>query len=323
VELFRRYLEQVPSGGRRTDAIEALSQLEPLFLAQTQTASAPASSADRSTRIMVLCEVANARISVDGVEPAPSPLIREVTPGKHAVQVKAPGYRDGQRSIVAVEGELVPITVTLAEQPSRLTLTMPEGAEAYVDGVLVSQGTSPLQLELPSGQHRVSVAAKGHRVATQSLQLARGETQAASFQLEPTRQRVASHVLFASGAAALAAGGAFSFLALRAESDAEDFVESLDHANATPAELVRYNADVATRNRYRWLAGGAFVASLSLLVTGLFLHELDTPSAEDLYRPLPPQGSPLQTSAERARKHFDLGAFVAPGEFGASLRAEF
>ena len=42
-----------------------------------------------------------------------------------------------------------------------------------------------------------------------------------------------------------------------------------------------------------YIAGGSFAASLGLLVTGLFLHELDTPGPEDLYRPPPPQAGPL------------------------------
>jgi hypothetical protein len=325
VALFRRYLERAPDGGRRADAIEALSQLEPL-LARAQTSSAPAAVTPvRSTRIMVLCEVPAARISVDGGEPGSSPLIREVTPGKHDVQVRAPGYRDSQRQVVAVPGELVPVTVTLQEQPSRLQFSAPDDAEVYVDGVLVSQGASLLQLELPSGRHRVSVAQKGHRVATQALQLNRGELSTTSFELEPTRQRIASHVLFAGGAVALAAGGAFSFLALDSENDAKEFVTRQKLENQTTGELVRYDADVTRRNRYRWLAGASFAASLGLLVSGLFLHELDTPSADDLYRSVPQPGEarPAAAQAQPWTRHLELGALIVPGQLGASLRGEF
>ena len=321
VALFHRYLEQAPNGRRRSDAIEALSQLEPL-LAHTQTSSAPAAP-DRSTRLLILCEAPNARISVDGAEPGPSPLIREVTPGKHAVQARAPGFRDGQREVDAVQGELVPVTLTLAELPSRLQLSTPDDAEIYVDGVLVSQGASELTLELPSGPHRVSVTEKGHRVATQSLLLQRGETQSASFPLEPTRQRIASRWLFLGGAAALAAGGAFSFLAVHYENQAKDFLKRHQRENLSTGELVRYTNDVAGRNFYRWFAGGTFGAALGLSVSALFLHELDTPGAEELYRSRPQPSNPLAASADRSRHHYDLGAFLLPGQFGASLRGEF
>lgn len=324
VTLYRRYLETDPNGKRRADALEALAQLEPVLAKQQSTPGAtPAttSGAANDTRILVLCEVPDARISVDGAEPAPSPLIREVTPGRHDVMVRAPGHRDGQRNVVAVSGELVPITVALAEVPSHLRLSGPHDADVYVDGVLASQGAQDLELELPSGQHRISVAEKGHRVATQTLQLQRGTTQTVHFELEPTRQRLTSHGLLVAGAAALATGGAFTFLALRSESQAKSFLERQERATASPGELVRYNADVASRNQYRWIAGGSFAASLGLLVTGLILHQLDTPSADELYRFLPPREQPLDASADRKRR-FELGALIAPGQFGASLRGE-
>jgi len=313
VALFRRYLEDVPAGGRRADAIDALSQLEPLLVQQASSVTAPLVTAarERSTRILVLCETPGARISVAGVEPGPSPLIREVTPGAHAVVVAAPGYRDSQRDVVAVQGELVPITVSLSELPSRLALSTPPDAEVYVDGVLVSQGGSPV-LELPSGKHRVSVAEKGHRVETRVVELERGQIASESFTLEPTKQRLTSHALLIGGAVTLGAGAALSVLSLHAENQAQDFLVRHDNGNVSEAELVRYNADVATRNRYRWLAGATFAASLGMLISGLFLHELDTPGPEDLYRSLPP-----------AERSFDASAFVGPTEWGATLTGEF
>jgi len=313
VALFRRYLEEVPKEGRRADAIDALSQLEPL-LAQLASSVAPPlapSARESSTRIMVLCETRGARISVDGIEPGASPLIREVTPGPHAVVVVAPGYRDSRRDVVAVLGELVPISVSLAELPARVALSTPPDAEVYVDGVLVSQGGSPV-LELSSGRHRVSVAEKGYRVETRSLVLERGQTQSESFTLEPTKQRLASQALLIGGAATLGAGAALSVLSLRAENQAQDFLVRHQDGNVSSAELVRYNADVATRDRYRWIAGATFAASLGMLISGLFLHELDTPGPEDLYRSLPP-----------AERSLDASAFVGPKEWGATLTGEF
>lgn len=324
VSLFRRYLVEVPNGGRRSDAIDALAQLEPLS-ARAASAAGPAPSAapDQRARVMVMCEVPAARISVDGGEAGSSPLIREVTPGRHQIEVRAAGYRETLRSVVAVAGELVPISVVLPELPGRLRLSVPLDSEVYVDGAFVSEGGSQLVLELSSGKHRVSVAAKGYRVATRSLSLSRGETDDARFELSPTGQRLASHVLLVSGAAAIGGGIALSLLALNAESGAKDFLKRKDHQNVTPAQLVRYDADIATRNRFRWIAGGVFTASLGLLITGLFLHELDTPGAEDIYRSVPlPEEPPLAARRDRLR-HFDVGALLAPGQLGASFRTDF
>jgi hypothetical protein len=100
VMLFRRYVDQVPSGGRRADALDALSQLEPLAatLPSSGTPAAPAESNDvRRTRLMITSEAPGASISIDGGPPAPSPLIREVSPGKHQVEVTAEGFYPDRR----------------------------------------------------------------------------------------------------------------------------------------------------------------------------------------------------------------------------------
>jgi len=308
IALFRRYVEQVPNGGRRTDALDALGQLEPIA-AQVQASTNPKvvhENAVPSTRLMVVSEAPGARIWIDGVDVAGSPLIREVLPGKHQVSVRAAGFHEATRDVVAVAGEFVPISVPLVELPSTLEVTAPEDAEIYVDGAFVSLGGEAVVLELKSGRHRVSVAEVGHRVSSQVFDCARGERQKAVFTLEPTTQRIASHALLIGGAAALGAGALLTGLAIQSENDAQAFLDKSQSGNVSRPELVRYDADVTQRDRYRVMAGTAFAAALGLVVTGLFLHELDTPRAEDLNR-----GS------------LDLSAVLAPGQIGASLQGRF
>jgi hypothetical protein len=287
ISLFRRYVEQAPSGSRRADALDALAQLEPLAARSESTpapSATPLASSEQRTRLMVISEAPWARIWIDGVELSGSPLIREVAPGKHRVLVRAPGFRDGEREVVAVSGELIPVSVPLAELPSRLEVTTPEDAEIFVDGAFVSEGGERVILELPSGSHRVSVGANGQKVASRVLVLERGGQSSTGFELEPTAQRITSHVLLIGGAAALGGGIALGALALSSENAAQQFVAEKEQGNVTNAELVRYDADVTRRNRYRLMAGASFGAALGLLITGLFLHELDKPGFEDLNR---------------------------------------
>ena len=98
-----RYLDEEPEGKRRQEALDALAALQPQLAKLQDTAGTTAvpGAAPSGTRILVLCEVPQARISVDGAEPAPSPLIREVTPGRHEVVVRAPGHRDAVRQVLA------------------------------------------------------------------------------------------------------------------------------------------------------------------------------------------------------------------------------
>lgn len=326
IALFRRYLEQTPSGGRRADAIDALAQLEPILAKlDAAAASAPAAAPERRTRLIVFSETPGAQISVDGARGSGSPLLVDVSPGKHRVEVRAPGFAASDREVTALSGELLPVSVSLVPLPSHVELSTPPGAEIYVDGVYASQGGDSVALTLPSGTHRISVAQNGHRVATRELELGRGEKQTHHVTLEPTAQRQAAHALFIGGGAAALAGTAFSVLALRAESSAQEFLDKQARENVSVGELVRYGADRTWRNRYRWLAGASFGAGLGMLITGLFLHELDEPEPEDLYGPSPL--GPREDAASRTpRSTFsivDLSATIAPGEVGATLRAEF
>ena len=70
-------------------------------------------------------------------------------------------------------------------------------------------------------------------------------------------------------------------------------------------ELVRYQADVARRDRYRTTAIVSYGAALGMLVTGLFLHELDPPGAEELNRGV------------------ELGADIGLDRIGARLQGAF
>lgn len=324
IALFRRYIEEVPSGGRRTDALDALAQLEPIAAKLETAEPAPSQPApERHTRLIIFSEAPGAHIAVDGELHSSSPAVVEVTPGKHQVRVEARGFGAVQREVTAIAGELVPVSVALAPLPSRLLLSTPPEADVYIDGVFASQGGEQLALELPSGSHRISVTQNGHRVVSRAIQIERGETQSHGFSLEATSQRRASHALFIGGAATAAAGGAFTYLALRSQQSAQEFLELVEQRNVSVAEQVRYGADVTQRNRYRWLAGASFGASLGMLITGLFLHELDEPEPEDLYGPS--RASSPRPSEERrpASTGFDVSAVVSPDLWGATLRAEF
>jgi PEGA domain-containing protein len=286
VALFRRYLEQTPNGGRRTDAVEALAQLEPLLERLRATPHAPSlplivENRPPSTRLLVLAEAAGAHVFIDGVE-VPGALIREVAPGKHSVLVRAAGFRDAQREVVAVAGELIPVSMALAELPGTLEVSAPTASEIYVDGSFASLGGSRVRLELRSGKHRISVAQNGYRVGARDVEVTRGDLQALSFSLEPTGQRMTANALLIGGAAVLGASACLGVLALQSEDAAQDFLARQGSQNVSAAELVGYQADVVRRDRYRLMAGAGLGASLGLLVTGLFLHELDQPRIEDL-----------------------------------------
>ena len=197
ISLYRRYLEHVPSGGRRADALDALSQLEPLAAMSPDgrtkgaTPATPPPPAARRTRLMITTEAPGARLSLDGGAHGTSPLIREVEPGRHRVDVEAPGFFPESQELVAVAGELIPVTVPLRERPSMLTVWASSDAEIYVDGAFAGRGAR-VTLSLPSGVHRLAVAKRGYQVASQVVALERGKARSVRVVLERTGARTAA-----------------------------------------------------------------------------------------------------------------------------------
>jgi PEGA domain-containing protein len=325
VELYRRYVEEVPLGGRRADALDALSQLEPLLAAQpaTESAALTPSQPQRQTRVMITSETPQARLSLDRSEPAPSPLIREVTPGKHGVVVAAEGFYSAEREITAVDGELVLVDVPLRERPSTLVIRTHDDADVYVDGNFVSKAGEGLTLGLSSGRHHVSVAKNGHRVWSRDLDLERGKTRVLDISLPPTAQRLASSYFFIGGGAALGAGLVFSAFAIRAENRAEEFLGYHAVRNVTPAELSEFEDAIEDRGRFRAATALCWGASLGLFITGFILHEADAPDPQELFR-VPSQRDSASAGRGKARRwQLDLTPPGSQGGTGASFGMSF
>jgi len=323
IALFRRYVEQVTSGGRRSDALDALAQLEPLAAAPASAAEArtdPYGDAVRRTRLMITCEAPGASISIDGDSPAPSPLIREVAPGKHRVEVTAEGFYSEQREVTAMAGDLIPEVVPLRARPATVAIAAPGGSEIYIDGAYAGHGGERVVLELTGGTHRLAIAERGHRVAVRTLELERGKTQNLRVDLEPTRQRRAANVLFITGAGALAAGAVFGALALSAEEGAQDFLRRQSQGSVSSRELADYDDDVAARERFRIATGVSLASAAGLFITGFFLYEFDRPASEDIHRP---SREPMPRTARGDLPSIRIAPMLAPNGMSATLHATF
>jgi len=298
IMLYRRYIDQIPTGGRRADTLDALSQLEPLAAtlggqsqppgSRPSSPEGPARPADdthpvpRPTRLMITAETPGALLSLDGGLPGPSPLIRKVEPGPHLVQTSAGGFFTDERELMAVEGELIPVAVSLRERPSTISVTAPAEAELYVDGAFVSRGGDHVPLQVPSGSHRLSVAQKGHTVSRQTLTIGPGETLRVPVTLGPTWQRSASRALFVGGAVALGAGIILSVLTVDAEDRAQEFLRRQSVGNVSSQELSDYHGAVSDRGRFREATAISLGSAAAFLITGLFLYELDHPDPQEL-----------------------------------------
>lgn len=286
IDLFHSYLAQVPTGGRRADATDALAQLEPLALALQRDSAAPAATApaaEAKTRLMVRCEAPHASIALDGGKPAPSPLIVETGAGPHRISVAADGYFTDERTVTAVAGELVPIEVVLRERPATLIVRERDGADLYVDGVLALAGSAPRdRIELHAGRHVIAFSKRGHRADTRVVRLARGQTRELRPVLAWTGQRVASVALMVVGGSTLGLGLSLAGLAIEREDDARKLSDQRKTAPLTPPQLAEYHDALETRGRLRIAAIAGFSASAACLLTGALLFQLDETSPSEL-----------------------------------------
>lgn len=315
IELFRLYLTQVKSGGRRADATDALAQLEMIAAAGSEGAAAPpAREASPKTRLMVSCEEPDATISLDGAPPVRSPLIAEVAPGQHAVEVSAPGFFTQTRSARAVAGSLVPVELRLRERPSIVLVRAHADADLYVDGAFAGRIGKGRRLELGSGPHLLSFAKNGRKVVRVETELAPGETRAIDAKLEATGERRAALALFVTSAATASAGVFLSALAIQQENTAEGVLGRRATSNISPGDLADYDDAIRARGQFRTAAVVSLTLSAAALATGVFLFATDAP---DLKEVLP------RRSKERTESALRVGLGSAPGSLGPGLRVGF
>ena len=87
--------------------------------------------------------------------------------------------------------------------------------------------------------------------------------------------------------------------------------------------MFSYNSSVIDRDRYRLATGVCLTGAAGFFITGLFLHELDRPNPQILYRPGPRLGAPTSAGAS-AQSSLQIAPLVyGGGGFGAMIGGVF
>lgn len=320
IELYRAYLKEVTTGGRRADATDALAQLEPLALGvsaeTTSEPGAPTAPRASKTRIMVTTDAKDAQIALDGAEPKPAPLIAEVEAGQHAIRVTAKGFFTSDRQVVAVAGELVPLEVELREQPAVVVVEPSAEADLYVDGSYFARVRKGSRVELPSGSHELTFARRGRELENQVVTLERGETRRLPVELDWTKPRIAAVSLFVVSGATLAVGVLATAASVEFEHEADRILARQENAALSPSELEDYDEARENRDRARAVAIGSYVVSAAGLVTGAFFWVIDEPNVGEIR---------ARSKSGPTKSPLDVNAAVVPtpGGFGAVARVKF
>jgi hypothetical protein len=330
VRLYRQYLQAEPQATRKTDAVEALSELEPLLspvLSQVRptTDSQPAPAFKAPTRVMLTSPAEGAQLSLDGAEPQGSPLIREVAPGQHVVKISAPGYATDERNVIAVEGALATFDIALAERPAKLLVIGPEGAALSIDGRL--QGTCPFPkpLELSPGEHLVTFTDSGYVTWSSEQRLERGKTTTVVARMPRTIQRTSSLILFGAAASAVTASGFLAYFTLEQEASAKSFLNERGKSELSGSNLDEYNSIRSDRTKLRVATLTTAGIGVGLAALGAFLFTYDSQSVPK--QPL--KGTTTSSflgssrSQERRLSSVVVAPQLSPAFTGLSLNGSF
>jgi hypothetical protein len=325
LDLYKQYIVDVPEGGRRDDAVQYIAELEPMLVRiedeQRQKGLGPVKSieaAPGATQLMISSRTKGASARIDAAAAHEVPVIREVAPGNHRIRVEAPGYFTDEVDGVAVAGRLVVVEVTLREQPARLSLVAPTGAEVAIDGRPVAELPLARPLEIVAGTHLVTITQRGRYAFTRELRLARGQELTVEASLERTRQRTASWWVLGAAGAAFVAGGVEATFAFVHQGRAQDVLDRRAGRPITQAELDSYNHERDARDRDVTAAAVLFGSAALVGATGALLYFIDTPSL-----PAPGRIAPVEPIAPP-----DPGLTLAPtsgpgGMMGLALTGRF
>lgn len=272
IELFQRYLDDVPDGGRRADAVDQLQALESLGSRLDDDGHvAPARASAPSTELMIYAKAPRAEVSIDDGRFVAVPAILAATPGSHRIVVQAPGFVPEAATATAIEGRLMPFEVTLKEQPGVLHLRTRRGAAIDVDGR--AMGRAPLRepIELASGSHAVSITAPGRVSAMRTVELERGQVRTFSVDLPRTAQRDAAWAMLGTSAGLWLAGGTTLGLALGFQRRGRRIDALRGERNIDASELQTLDDSIWRRNQLRGATIGLWSGAAVTAVIGLVL----------------------------------------------------
>jgi hypothetical protein len=126
----------------------------------------------RTGELLLEARPEGAEVYVDGRAVGRAPLRLTLEAGLHEVRVVAPGYSEYRAQVEVRPGESVRLYVELVPVRAVLELYLNVEARVFLDGeeVGVAKG-GYLRLEVPLGEHELTLVAKGYRTLVQGVRV--------------------------------------------------------------------------------------------------------------------------------------------------------
>ena len=302
VELYRRYLDDVKSGGHVGAAADGLDAMERELQNHGGKVSTTAlRGGDERTTIIVNPELQTERKSagifeiadisdadaakivvlLDG-KPAPVYEKIEVAPGPHKIHVEVEGYLPADVTERAVQGTTTMANIPLVPRPAKVTVKTESGARIRIDGR--AAGTGPTaELELPAGRHVVTITKRGRESVAREITVERGQTLVVDEPLaKTTRRKAVPWVAAGAGAFALLATTS-AIGAVIYDGRAADKLDAFEReGDKSPADVAEYDRFVERRDRF---VTGAWITGAAALLVGsaaVALYAFDSPGDAEL-----------------------------------------
>jgi tetratricopeptide (TPR) repeat protein len=291
INAFRRYIEGEEQGGRRREAVEALSELEPLLAASRRTNNT-AKTQELSTRLMVTSPTEGAVVVVDGQEPKPVPFIQEVSVGLHKVTVAAPGFGEEKREVPVTLGALVALDVSLRDEPVRISVKGPAGATVWLDGS--QRGTLPLDAPLITGPgtHRLGLLKSGLAGYAEYDNTQRGQVVVREINPPMSTQRVLAWTALGIGTAAFISGVTITVIANTEAVKANAIYANAQTIGLQVEEVKTYRRIKNTVDNTQALGGALTTLGVVVDLAGLILILTDNPTLPEPTQTMTPSSVP-------------------------------
>jgi hypothetical protein len=304
---YKEYLDQVPTGGRRSEATEAKADLESRLSRMDSRDTSQAAPEKRKARVTVWSPTTGARISLDNGPAEQVPYFSDLEPGKHSVRVFADGYFDETASVSGDSAGDQPLNMPLRERPAAVTVVLDSTAEVYVDGRLVATTPVSRPIDVPSGAHVLSIAVNGKKAFSQEVTLERGKPFRFEPRLETSGQRLVAWGMLGAGAVGIVGGVVFGALALGQESRAKDIDAERQTGNISSSRNDTYNRSIDQRDTYRTISIVGLSAGAALAAGGALLFFFDKPPIAVI-----PPRNVEPTPQPRGPHNSDVGMIVYP-----------
>ena len=170
--------------------------------------------------VRILTRPDGARVTIDGKSVGKTPFKEPVLlgPGKHTIEVAAPGYKNGEKTVDVSAGDTSELRIALqpmARNVGILTIrTKPVGAQLSIDGLVI--GNSPWTGERKPGGQRVRAVLRDYEPQEKEVLIAMGQNRTVSMELKEKVVKTPFYKkwYFWAGVVTVAAAGAATYVIL-------------------------------------------------------------------------------------------------------------